>query len=93
MSRPTNRRLADGRDLAALDAADQRAVLAFLLGKHPGRLAIPEVARSLYACPGGFASEDAVERAIRDLVGRRLLCCEGRLVLPAPAALSCLEMK
>jgi hypothetical protein len=88
MSRSANRRSADRRDLTVRDAEDQRVVLAFLLGKHPGRLGIPEVARSLYACPGGFASEDAVERAIRDLVGRGLLCCEGRFVLPTRAALS-----
>ena len=61
---------------------DQRVVLAFLLGKHPTRHTIPEVAQGLYAHLGGFESEDAVERAIRDLVGRGLLRCDGAFVIP-----------
>jgi hypothetical protein len=64
---------------------DQRAVRAFLLGTYPTRLTIPEVARALYAGVGSFESDDAVERAIRDLVGRGLLHCHGPFVLPSQA--------
>jgi hypothetical protein len=39
------------------------------------------------AHPGDFKSDDAVEGAIRDLVGAGLLHCRGRLVLPTRAAL------
>jgi hypothetical protein len=67
--------------------ADQRRVLAFLLEEHPTELTIAEVAQALYAQPGGFESDDAVERAIRDLVGTGLLHCRGRFVLPTRAAL------
>ena len=72
---------------AAQDIEDQRAVLAFLVEKHPAQLTISEVAHALYASPGDFKSEDAVERAIRDLVGGGLLHCHGSLVLPTRAAL------
>jgi hypothetical protein len=82
-------------DLAAQQAEDQRVVLGFVLDKHPDQLTIPEVACALYAHPGNFESEDAVERAIRDLVGGGLLHCHGPFVLPTRAALhfSRLEME
>jgi hypothetical protein len=72
---------------AAQEAEDQRVVLSFILGEHPTQLTIPEVAQALYAHPGDFKSDDAVERAIRELVGGGLLHCHGRLVLPTRAAL------
>jgi len=80
---------------AAQEAENQRVVLSFLLDEHPAQLTIPEVAQALYAHPGDFESNDAVERAIRDLVGGGLLQCHGPFVLPTRAALyfSCLEME
>jgi hypothetical protein len=72
---------------AAQEAKDQRVVLSFLLDEHPAQLTIPEVAQALYAHPGDFEQEDAVERAIRDLVGGGLLHCQGAFVLPTRAAL------
>jgi len=69
------------------DAQDQRVVLSFVLDEHPATLTIPEVCRALYAHPGDFASDDAVERAIRDLDGAGLLSCEGGVVRPTRAAL------
>lgn len=77
----------DPSSFAAQEAEDQRVVLAFVLNEHPGRLTIPGVAQSLNAHPGNFQSDDAVERAIRDLVGGGLLCCRGPFVLPTRAAL------
>jgi hypothetical protein len=76
-------------DFAAQEIEDQRVVLTFVLGEHPTQLTIPEVAQALYAHPGDFKSEDAVERAIRDLVGGGLLHCHGRFVLPTRATLNC----
>jgi hypothetical protein len=74
-------------DPAAQDAKDQRVVLAFLLEQHPAKITISEVARTLYADAADFKSDDAVERAVRELVGVELLYCRGRLVRPTRAAL------
>lgn len=72
---------------AAKDAEAQRIVLAFLVDEHPAQLTIPEVAQALYAHPGDFESDDAVEIAIRELVGGGLLQCHGPFVIPTRAAL------
>lgn len=69
------------------EARNQGVVLSFLLEEHPAQLTIPEVAQALYAHPADFDENDAVERAIRDLVGGGLLQCHGAFVLPTRAAL------
>jgi hypothetical protein len=94
-SQPTDCGSVDLPDFAAQDAQAQRVVLAIVLQEHPAQLTIPELCRALYAHPGDFASDDAVERAIRDLVGGGLLQCHGRFVLPTRSALyfSRLEME
>lgn len=84
---PTDRADRDLPSYAAEDAEAERIVLAFLLQEHPSNLTIPEVAQALYAHPGDFKSDDAVERAIRELVGAGLLHCHGPFVLPTRAAL------
>lgn len=84
---PANPGAVDIPGFAVQGARDQRVVLAFLLDEHPTQRTIPEVAWALYAHPGAFKSDDAVERAIRDLVGGGLLCCHGPFVLPTRAAL------
>lgn len=76
-------------DCEAADTEDEqieRAVLAFLLDEHPDQLTIPEVSRAMNA-HGDFNSEDAVERAIRELVGAGLLRCQDGYVQPTRAAL------
>lgn len=50
-------------------------------------LTIPELSRTLNAEPGGFEDSDAVERAVRELVGAGLLHCRNGFVLPTRAAL------
>jgi hypothetical protein len=82
-------------DYAAQDAQAQRVVLGFVLQEHPAQLTIPELCRALYAHPGDFASDDAVERTIRDLDGAGLLSCRGGVVVPTRAALcfDALEME
>ena len=84
---PTHCAERDLCDCIPQDAQDQRVVLSFVLDEHPAALTIPEVCRALYAHPGDFASDDAVERAIRDLDGAGLLSCEGGVVRPTRAAL------
>jgi hypothetical protein len=61
--------------------AIQRAVLALALAEHPKRLTIPGLATEM------AEDGDAVERAVRDLVGVGLLDCGGISVKPTPAAL------
>lgn len=63
------------------------AVLSFLLDQHESQLSIMEVSRALNEGPVTFSQNDAVERAVRELVGTDLLRCEGSRVLPTRAAL------
>ena len=72
---------------SAEDAKVERVVLAFLLDEHPSQLTIPELSRALNDDPGDFSSDDAVKRAVRELVGAGLLRCHGASVLPTRAAL------
>jgi hypothetical protein len=69
------------------DAKAERVVLAFLLEEHPSQLTIPELSRALNARPGNFSSDDAVERAIRELDSAGLAHCRGGFVAPTRAAL------
>lgn len=70
------------------DTRVERAVLSFLVAKHPDhQLTIPEVSRALNTGAADFESRDAVEPAIRELVGAGLLHCEGGFVLPTRATL------
>jgi hypothetical protein len=71
---------------SADDAKAERVVLAFLLEEHPSLLTIPELSRALNA-DRGFDTDDAVERAVRELVGAGLLHCEGAFIAPTRAAL------
>jgi hypothetical protein len=68
------------------DAKAERVVLAFLLEEHPSQLTIPELSRALNVDPG-FGTADAVERAVRELVGAGLLHCDGAFLAPTRAAL------
>jgi hypothetical protein len=61
--------------------------LSHLLDEYPDRFTIPEVSRELNACFTDFGREDAVERAIRELVGAGLLHCCCGFVLPTRTAL------
>jgi hypothetical protein len=62
------------------DRGVKRAVLALALEAHPKSLTIPDLAREI-------DQGDAVERAVRDLVGIGLLVCEGVTIRSSPAAL------
>ena len=70
-----------------VDRRIESAVLSYLLDADPDRFTIPEVSRAMNAGKTGFGSEDAVERAIVQLVGAGLLRCCGGFVLPTRAAL------
>ena len=62
------------------DESIQRAVLSLALEAHPKSLAIPDLAREI-------GEGDAVERAVRDLVGVGLLDCGGITIRPSAASL------
>lgn len=62
------------------DRRTQRAILALALAAHPKSLTPPDLAREI-------VQGDAVERAVRDLVGAGLLECGGISIRPTAAAL------
>jgi hypothetical protein len=68
-------------------AGVQRAVLSLVLDAHPKHLTIPDLAREI-------DKGDAVEVAVRDLVGVGLLECSGISIKPSAAALRfcCLDL-
>jgi len=63
------------------------AVLGYLLDEYPDRFTILELSLAMNAGEADFGSEDAVERAVRELVGAGLLHCCCGFVLPTRAAL------
>ena len=68
------------------DRTREAAVLHRVLALHPTPLTLADLVRELGAA-GDFAERDAVERAVRDLVGCGLLHRSEALVLPSHAAL------
>ena len=85
---PTDRGLLpDPSTPADADRKVEWTVLGYLLDADPDRFTIPEVSRAMNTGMTGFSSEDAVERAIRQLVGAGLLHCCGGFILPTRAAL------
>lgn len=62
------------------DQPIQRAVLSLALDAHPKSLTIPDLAREI-------GKGDAIERAVRELVGVGLLDCQGVTIRPSAAAL------
>ena len=69
------------------DAILERAVLALVLSQHPAQFTVAELTRELSDDPEHPTQRDAVQRALRDLVGSGLLHCHGAFVLPTRAAL------
>jgi hypothetical protein len=86
-SNPTDCAERDPAGPADQDAKAERAVLAFLVDEHPNQLTVGEVSWALNTDPVEFEAEDAVERAVRELVGAGLLRCSDGFVLPTRAAL------
>jgi len=72
---------------AAEDAVTEAAVLQQVLVDHPAQVTVGELVRELAADPTGFGERDAVERAVRDLVGAGLLHRHDAFVVPTRAAL------
>jgi hypothetical protein len=83
---PTDRGVPDPSTPADANRKIEWTVLSYLLDAHPNRFTIPQVSRTMNVGETGFDGEDAVERAIRQLVGAGLLHCSGGFVLPTEAA-------
>jgi hypothetical protein len=69
------------------DAAIDFALLAVILDRHPTQLTIVELKRQMVDDPESFAQADAIDRAVRDLVGAGLLHRHGEFAIPTLAAL------
>jgi hypothetical protein len=80
------------RPTHAQDIRDQAVVLTFVLALNPKHLTIPDLARSLNGESNGFKCPDAVERAVRDLVGVGLIQIDGGQAQPTTAALRFVEI-
>jgi hypothetical protein len=69
------------------DTMAQSAVIALVLAEHPTQITGAELAREFCKSAEDFSERDALDRAIRDLVGGGLLRLQGDSVLPTRAAL------
>jgi hypothetical protein len=69
------------------DARAEAAVLRQLLALHPVQLTLEELVREVSGDPDDFAANDAVERAVRELIAAGLVHRSGDVVLPSRAAL------
>jgi hypothetical protein len=69
------------------DGALEAAVLRQLLALHPVQLTLAELIREIAGEGAGYALEDAVERAVRDLAAAGLLHRHGDVIRPSRAAL------
>jgi hypothetical protein len=72
---------------AAEDAATESAVLRQILDFHPVLVTVAELVRELGGESPDFAERDAIERAVRDLIGTGLLHGHDGFLLPTRAAL------
>jgi hypothetical protein len=72
---------------ASEDAATESAVLQQVLDFHPVLVTAAELVREVGGESPGFAEQDAIERAMRDLIGAGLLHEHGHFLIPTRAAL------
>jgi hypothetical protein len=64
----------------------QQAALAILLDAHPAQLSLDELVRELTDRPDEFGPRDAIDNAVRDLVGAGLVHRHGAFVFATRAA-------
>jgi len=72
---------------AAEDAATESAVLQQVLDLYPIQVTMAELLREVGGQFADFGERDAIERAVRDLVGSGLLHRNEEFILPSRAAL------
>jgi hypothetical protein len=85
----------DDDDLAPGEREDmtEQAVLSILLDAHPGQCSLEEVVREMTDRPEEFPARDAINNAIRDLVGAGLLHRHGAFVFATRAAVRFEELR
>jgi hypothetical protein len=71
----------------------QQAALAILLDAHPAQLSVDELACELTDRPHEFGPRDAIDNAVRDLIGAGLVHRHGMFVFPTRAAVRFDELK
>ena len=74
------------------DMAEQ-AVLSILLDAHPGQRSIEEIVREMTDRPDEFSARDAINNALRDLVGAGLVHRHGAFVFATRAAVRFEELR
>jgi len=79
-------------DPAREDPQYERVVLTAVLETHPAQITEAELVREHTGGPEDFATRDAFERAVRDLVGVGLLHRSSGFVLPTRAAVRVKEL-
>jgi len=72
----------------AEDAQSQATVMDAVLDAHPTRITLAELIRELAGESPDFGQRDAIERAVRDLVGAGLLHYTDDFVTPTRAAIT-----
>ncbi len=82
---------AKSADNAGEDQQTERVVLTHIIEVHPSTLRLSDLIREL-AEPDDFATRDAIERAVRELVKGGLLFRSDGAVLPTRAALYLCEL-
>jgi hypothetical protein len=68
------------------DAKTEGGVLGLILEEHPALLTVPELSLAMNRGAGDFPANDAVDRAVGNLIGAGLLYVGDGLVLPTRAA-------
>jgi hypothetical protein len=68
------------------DAREERRVLREVLTIYPASFTLEELTRELTVGSSEYSDQDAIERAVRDLIGCGLLHRMGELVLPTRPA-------
>ena len=64
----------------------QQAALATLLDAYPAQMSVDELVRELTDRPDEFGPRDAIENAVRELVGAGLVHRHGAFVFPTRSA-------
>jgi hypothetical protein len=77
----------DRRTPGSEDAATESAVLQQVLDLYPTQVTFAELLREVGGQFADFSERDAIERAVRDLVGAGLLHRNDEFILPSRAAL------
>lgn len=68
------------------DDSYEQIVLRHIFNWQPTALRLCDLVRELSADPRNFGAQDAVSRAVRDLIKVGLLHRQGECILPTPAA-------